>query len=83
VPHPSAKMPAISELRVAGRHSQQLSAERQEGLGAAVGEEAEEANAHEAMWKHMQKKAAQELVGRHRHELLFAAVGVIFQRNVT
>jgi hypothetical protein len=29
------------------------------------------------MRKHMQKEAAQEFVGCHRHELLFAAVGVI------
>ena len=54
-----------------------MSAERQEGLAAAVSEDAEEANTHKAMRKHMQKEAAQELVGCHRHELLFATVGVI------
>ena len=69
------KLEAIDIAR--RNHLQQLSAERQQGLAATVGKEAEEAAAHKAMRKHMQKEAAQELVGCYRHELLFAAIGVI------
>ena len=67
-----------------GSHLQQLSAERQQGLAAAVGQEAGEADAHKAMWKHVEKKTAQKLLCCHCHELLFAAVGVILpaERNL-
>ena len=58
-------------------HSQQLLAERQQRLAAAVCQEAEEADAYKAMWKHMEKKAAQKLLCCHCHQFLFAAVGVI------
>ena len=66
-------------------HLQQLSAERQQRLTAAIGQEAEEADAHEAMRKHMEQEAAQELLRRHGHQLLFAAVGVILpaERHLT
>jgi hypothetical protein len=62
-----------------------LSAERQQGLTATIGKEAEEADAHKTMRKHMEKKAAQELIGCHRHEFLFAVVGVILpaERHLT
>ena len=60
-----------------GSHLQQLPAKRQQGLAAAVSQEAEETDAHEAMREHMQKKAAQKLLCGHRHQLLFAAAGII------
>jgi len=59
------------------RHSQQLSAERQQRLAPAVGQKAEEADADEAMRQHMEEEAAQKLFRRHCHELLFAAMRVI------
>jgi len=59
------------------RQSQELSAEWQQRFAAAVCEEAEEADAHKAMWKHMQEEAAQKLLCSDGHELLFAAVGVV------
>jgi hypothetical protein len=64
---------------------QQLTAERQQGPAAAIGQEAEEEDAHKAMWKHMEKKAAQKLLSCHGHQFLFAAVGVIFpaERDLT
>ena len=60
-------------------------AERQQSFAAAVGQVAEEADAHKAMWKHMEKKAAQKLLRRNCHELLFAAVGIILpaERHLT
>ena len=54
-----------------GSHLQQLPAKRQQGLAAAVSQEAEEADAHKARWKHVEKKAAQKLFRRYCHELLF------------
>ena len=53
-------------------------AERQQSFAAAIGQEAEEADAHKARWKHVEKKAAQKLLGRYGHQLLLAAAGVIF-----
>jgi hypothetical protein len=58
------------------RQSQELLAERQQGLAPAVCQS--QADAHEAMWQHMQKKAAEKLFCCDGHEFLFAAVGVIF-----
>lgn len=43
-----------------------------------VGEKPEEANAHKARWKHIEKKATQKLLSWDRHQLLFTPVGVIF-----
>ena len=59
-------------------HLQQLLAERQQSSAPAIGQEAEEADAYEAMWKHMEKKTAQKLLGCDSHQLLFAAVSIIF-----
>ena len=56
---------------------QQLPAERQESFTAAISQEAEEADAHKAMGKHMKKEAAQKLLCCDRHQLLFAAVSII------
>jgi hypothetical protein len=60
-------------------------AERQQSFTAAIGQEAEEADTHKARWKHVEKKAAQKLLGRYGHQLLLAAVGVIFpaERHLT
>ncbi len=52
-------------------------AERQESFTAASGKEAEEANTNEAMWKDMEKKAAQELFRCHGHQFLLAAMRII------
>ena len=77
----------LSSIRTAGRrgHPQQLSREGQQGLASTVGQKAEEAATHNAMREHMQKKAAQKLLGRYGHQLLFAAVGVILpaERHLT
>jgi hypothetical protein len=63
--------------RTRPRHAQQLPAERQQDLALTVCQEAEEADADEAMWKHMEEKAAQKLFRSHCHELLLAAVRVV------
>src|SRR6185312_7275309 len=52
-------------------------AERQQGSTAAVGQEAEEADAHKAVRKHMEKKAAQKLLGSYGHQFLLAAMRVV------
>ena len=52
----------------------QLPAEGQQGGAAAVGEEAEVADADEAGGEQVQEEAAHELIGGHRHESLFVAV---------
>jgi hypothetical protein len=44
---------------------------------APVSEEAGEADADEPVRQHVQHKAAQELLSRHRHFALLATVGVI------
>ena len=66
-------------------HLQQLPAERQQSLTAAISQVTEEADAHKAMGKHMEKEAAQKLFCCDRHQLLFAAVSVIFpaERHLT
>lgn len=53
-------------------------AERQQLFPAPVGEEAGEANAHEAARQNMQQEPAQELLGGQRHLPLFALVSVVF-----
>ena len=59
--------------------------EWQQSFTAAIGQQSEEADTQKAMWKHMEKKAAQKLLGRDCHELLLAAVGIIFpaERHLT
>jgi hypothetical protein len=54
-----------------------LLTERQQGLAPAIGEEAKEADAHKAMRENVEKEAAQKLLGRYGHQLLFAALRII------
>ena len=56
---------------------QQLPAKRQQELAPAIGQETEETDADEGMWKHMKKKAPQELLRCEGHEFLFAAMRII------
>ena len=49
-------------MRRERRSQQQLEADGQQAGAAAVGEEAEVADANEAAWKQMQQEAPQELV---------------------
>jgi hypothetical protein len=51
-----------------------LEADGQQAGAAAVGEEAEVADAYEAAWEQMQQKAPQELVDGQLHQLLLVAV---------
>ena len=43
-----------------------------------MSEEPTKANTHEATWEHMQKEAAQKLIGGDRHQLLLTAVRIVF-----
>ena len=43
----------------------------------AVGEQSEVADAHKALWQHVEEEAAQELGGIESHDALLAAMGII------
>ena len=60
-----------------GATEQQLSRERHAGSAKAIGEKPEVTDAHEPSGEHVQKEAAQELVGGQRHRALLAAVGIV------
>ena len=49
----------------------------QQLFAEAVGEQAIAADAHEAFWQYMEKKAAEEVHGVEGHDLLLAAVGIV------
>ena len=52
--------------------------QRQQLSTLTRGEEAEEANAHEASGQHVLQESAKELFARQRHQPLLGAVGVVF-----
>ena len=54
-----------------------MEAKWQERGASPVGEESEVANAHETFGKHVQQEAAQELMERKSHQLLFVVVSRI------
>jgi hypothetical protein len=54
-----------------------LKAKRQESGAAAVGEEAEVADANEAFGEQVQQEAAQKLIERQGHQLVFIVVSGI------
>ena len=54
-----------------------MEAKWQERGASPVGEESEVANAHETFRKHVQQEAAQELIERKSHQLLFVVVSRI------
>ena len=54
--------------------TEQLEGKWQGGGTFAVGQEAEVADAHETFWEQVQQEAAQELIERKGHQLLFVAV---------
>jgi len=54
-----------------------LKAKRQESGAAAIGEEAEMANADEAFGEQVQQEAAQKLIERQGHQLVFIVVSGI------
>ena len=49
----------------------------QEGGASAVGEEAEETDANEALGQHVEEEAPEEFVGAEGHDPLLAAMGVV------
>jgi len=55
----------------------QASAQRQQLGSSSRGQEAEEADAHEATRQHMQEKASEELLAGERHLPLLIAVGIV------
>src|SRR6266852_7586294 len=57
--------------------AEQLEAKWQSGGTFAVGQEAEVADAHETFREQVQQEAAQELIEREGHQLLFVAVSGI------
>ena len=52
-----------------------MEADGQLAGAAAVGEEAEVADAYEAAWQYMKQKPAQELIDGQGHQLLLVAMG--------
>jgi len=57
---------------------EQALTERQESGTAAIGEEAERADADKAAGQHVEQEATQELLRTERHHFLLIAVGIIF-----
>lgn len=79
----SGTVPACRRLVFAGRSGrlrvvsgvlEQEEAKRQKRSALPVGEEPEVADAHEAAWQEVKKKAAQELIDVQGHEALAVAV---------
>ena len=70
---------SIADRRWCG-HSKQLPSTRNIGLAACAGEETVVTDAVEALWKNVEQKAADELVGAERHDALAvrAIAAVIF-----
>ena len=58
-------------------HAEQRAAALERSSTAAVGEEAEVADADQAFGQDMDEKAAQELLGGNGHDLVLAAVGIV------
>ena len=58
-----------------GRRSQELETKGKKSRATTMSQEAEVADAHETGGKHVEQKAAQELVHGQGHEALLVAVG--------
>ncbi len=58
-------------------HAEQRAAALERSRAAAVGEEAEVADADQAFGQDMDEKAAQELLGGNGHDLVLAAVSIV------
>jgi len=58
-------------------HAEQRAAALERSSAAAVGEEAEVADADQAFGQDMDQKAAQELIGGNGHDLVLATVGIV------
>ena len=79
---PSALESGLEAVRRCRRQQrisfQQLPAERQQFAAAPVGEEAAEADAHEAARQSVEQEPPQELLGGHCHQPLLALVRIVF-----
>ena len=63
--------------RIAAIARQQPSGQQEAVASKAVGEQSEVADAHKALWQHVEEEAAQELGGIESHDALLAAMGII------
>jgi len=70
--------PAPAQFRLACRSFQAVPEQARASPCAAIGNQAEVADAMEAAWQHMHQEPAHELIGRERHGFMSRSLRVAF-----